>query len=108
MYKGIFMVWENILRHLDLSLLPGWVRHEPLSGIVMGTLGNMGFSFDWFLTWGMGVLSLLPGVLIFLILRKQNLRLAIISAVLYWVSITQYEVFWRGYSKQIIGVSLML
>ncbi|MEI6426366.1 MAG: hypothetical protein WCO66_03370 [Candidatus Absconditabacteria bacterium] len=108
MYKGIFVVWQHILSQGNLSLLPGWVRHEPLLGVLMGALGNIGFSFDWLLTWGIGILSLLPGIIIFLLFRKQNLRIAILSAVFYWVSITQYEVFWRGYLKQIMGVSLML
>ncbi|AHB41867.1 hypothetical protein P148_SR1C00001G1089 [candidate division SR1 bacterium RAAC1_SR1_1] len=108
MYKGIFVEYSKILWNFDFSLLPGWVRHEPLLGTIMAIFGKMGANFDWWLTRGIGIINLLPGVLIFVLLKKENKWMGVIGAWLYWMSIVGYQVFWRGYFKQIIAVNLML
>ena len=108
MYKWIFVEYSKILWNFDFSLLPGWVRHEPLLGTIMAIIGKMWANFDWRLTWWIWIISLIPWFLIFVLLKKENKWMWVIWAWLYWTSIVGYQVFWRGYFKQVIAVNLML
>jgi hypothetical protein len=108
MYKWIFVEYSKILWNLDFSVLPGWIRHEPLLGTIMAILGKMWANFDRWLTWWIWIISLIPWTLIFVLLKKENKWMWVIWAWLYWTSIVGYQVFWRGYFKQVIAVNLML
>ncbi len=108
MYKWIFVEYSKILWNFDFSLLPGRVRHEPLLGTIMAIIGKMWANFDWRLTRWIWIINLIPWILIFVLLKKENTWMWLIWAWLYWMSIVWYQVFWRGYFKQIIAVNLML
>jgi hypothetical protein len=41
MYKWIFVEYGKISWNFDFSVLPGWVRHEPLLGTIMAIIGKM-------------------------------------------------------------------
>lgn len=109
MYKEIFTQYIQVLQHMNFDVLSGWVRHEPLLWIIAALLHNIGISFDWLITWGIGIMNLVPGLLLFWFLKsRKQTRVGLLAALLYRTSIVQYEVFWWGYFKQTIGVSLMI
>ncbi len=110
MYKEIFSHYRNVITSFDFSLLPQWIRHEPLLGIIAALANRLWISFDWMLTRGIGIINLIPWLLLFRRFKhkENNLRWGVLAAVLYRISIVQYQVFWSGYFKQTLGVSFML
>lgn len=109
MYKEIFSSYVQVLNHMDFSYLPSRVRHEPLLWILAALLHKLGVSFDRLVTRGIGILTLIPGLLLFRFFKsRKDPRTGVLAAILYRISIIQYEIFRRNYFKQTIGVSLML
>ena len=110
MYKEIFSHYRNVITSFDFSVLPQRIRHEPLLGILAALINKLWVSFDWLVTRWIWIINLIPGLLLFRWLKKHenNGRWWVFVAVLYWVSITQYDVFWSGYFKQILWVSVLL
>lgn len=109
MYKEIFNSYVKVLQHLDFSLLPNWVRHEPLLWIITALLHKTWISFDRLITRGIWLINLIPWFLLFRFFKsRKNPRLGILSALLYRTSIVQYEIFRWNYFKQTIAVSIMI
>jgi len=107
-YIFLFQDYTQVLSKWDFSVLANRNQHEPLVGIVANLFNFLGFSFDWIVRWWVWFLSLLPGIIIFLIFWKKDKLLAVFSSGLYFLSIPQYEAFFWWYLKQIIWVSFML
>lgn len=110
MYKEIFSHYRNVITSMDFSLLPQRVRHEPLLWILAALGNKLWVSFDRMLTRGIGIINLIPGVLLFWYFKtkSKNLRRGVFAALLYRTSIIQYQVFYRWYFKQTLGVSIMI
>jgi len=110
MYKEIFSHYRNIITSFDFSLLPQWIRHEPLLWILAAFANKLWVSFDRMLTRWIGIINLIPGILLFWRFKSKskNLRRGVFAAILYRTSIIQYQVFYRWYFKQTLGVSIML
>lgn len=106
-YRAIADAYHQISR-LHLDQLPARIRHEPGRGMFTSLLTSTGVSIDRRLTRGIGLISLLPAVVIFLVLKKKNLIRATLASFLVAVSLIQYELFRWHYFKQLIGISLML
>lgn len=107
-YLFLFEDYGQLLRNFDFSLLASWNQHEPLLWILAALFGKIWISGEWLVRRWLWIASMLPWVILAKIFWKKNKRLAIITAFLYRISITQYEAFFRAYFKQIIGISLML
>lgn len=106
-YKYYFHIWDQIL-HFQKVFIPAWLQYEPWLGIFVNVLNMFGISFDSSITWWIGLASFLPGLILFFLFRKQNKWLALVMALLYRISIVQYETFLRCYYKQIVAISFML
>ena len=109
-YKEIFSHYRNLISSLDISLLPHRVRYEPLLPMLAALMHKSWISFDRMLTRWIGIINLIPGLLLFWRCKttSKNLRWGTLAAVLYRISIIQYQVFQSGYFKQTLGVSIML
>ncbi len=107
-YKQIFISFKALFWSFDFSVLPQWMKHEPGLPLLANFFNMFWISFDRLVRRGIWIISLLPGVIIFLFFRRKNIRTAIIAATLYWVSIAQYEAFFRNYFKQIFAITTML
>ena len=108
MYKWIFTAYMHMLPGLNFATLPSWIRHEPLLWLIMWVIGKLWGNFDWRLTRWIWLINIIPGFLIFLLLKKEHKRTWVLAAWLYWTSITQYQLFWWWYFKQAIAVNLLL
>lgn len=110
-YRAFFMMLQNQLPYLDLWQLPIWVKsiYEPFSGILyITTQSILWISVDSFLLrWVVAIHSILA-FFIYILLRKYNQKTALIGILLYTTSVIQYQVFWRWYIKQMIGVIFLL
>lgn len=110
MYKEIFSHYRNVLASMDFSVLPQRVRHEPLLWMLASLVHKLWVSYDRMLTRGIGIINIIPGLLIFWLckIKSKHLRWWVFAALLYRTSMAQYQVFWFGYFKQTLAVSVML
>jgi len=108
LYVKTFHDFGKLLWSFDFSLLSDWNSHELLLGSIVAFFGKLWLDFDIVVTWWIWFLSIVPGFLFFFLLKKENKLLGALAAFLYWASITQYEVFYWNYMKQIFAVSLLL
>lgn len=108
MYKWIFTAYINIFPNFDFSQLPSWIRHEPLLGIIMGSLWKIGINYDRVLTRWIGIINIIPGILIYILIKKENKRIGMLAARIYRLSCAQYQLFWRWYLKQAIAINILL
>lgn len=110
-YRTFFMILENQLPYLHFWDLPIRVKsiYEPFSGIFYIILHTMlWISADMFLLRWVAGLHLIVSVFIYLLLKKYNKTTAIIWVLLYLTSIIQYQVFWRGYIKQMMWIIFLI
>lgn len=107
-YKLIFSVYAQVISSFDTSSIPYRFQHEPLIGIIGNIFHAIWISYDSIILWWSIIISILPGFILYFIFRKEHKYLAIALAFLYRTSIVQYELFFRVYLKQILGISLML
>ena len=107
-YKLIFSVYHTVISTWSTSSIPYWFEHEPLIGVLWFFFHLLGISYDQMIMQGTLLLSLLPGVILFVLFRKEHSYLAALLAILYWTSLVQYELFYWVYIKQILGIALML
>jgi hypothetical protein len=116
------IVWY-FFTSVPLGYDPGWYK----------AVFDFGFSEEWFksvfpmlfsfvgfvlakfigssflVKWGAVVLSILLGyVLYFVISKKFNQNIAIISVLLYTVSYAMYSTFWYNYIKNLLGMIFLL
>lgn len=107
-YKAIFQAYNNILPWINFTSLPSWAIHEPFLAIIGNFFHTFGVSRDWMVTRWIGILNLIPWIIIYLIFRRSNKIVWVTWVLLYYISITQYHVFWRNYMKQTLALSFML
>lgn len=108
LYRWIAMAYEKIWVNWGLSELPNWIKHEPLRGTFSVIVTQSWVSLDWLLTLGFALISILVAWLIFLLGRRYDLRVWILSASLFLVWIVPYQAFVLLYFKQILGIILIL
>ena len=110
-YRAFFMMLKDQLPYINLAGLPSWVKttYEPLSWLLyIVSQSIIWISSDFFLLRWVGFLHIIISIFIYLLLKKHSKATAIIWVVLYLTSIVQYQVFWRGYTKQMIWILFIL
>jgi len=107
-YLAIFQDYSQLLRNFDRSLLGERNKHEPLIWFFAAILWKAWVSNDRLITRGIGIASLLPGIILFFLFYKKNTAWWSLAAILFRISIPQYEAFYRAYFKQILGLSVLL
>lgn len=111
MYRAFFLSLQNQLPYIHLSQLPLWIQstYEPLSGILYIVTHNIiWLSPDMALLRWVGILHILISLFMYLLLRKYSTITALLGVLLYLSSVIQYQVFWRWYLKQMLGVLFIL
>jgi len=108
LYIATFRDFSKLLRDFDVSRLASWNMHELLLGTMAAIIHKLGVSYERMVRRGIWRASLVPWFVIFAIFRKENKNIWAIAALMYRISITQYEVFYWNYFKQIVWVSLLL
>ena len=108
-YRGIFTAYLHLTPWFHFSgNVPYWIMHEPLRGILSVGVSKLWISIDMFLTFWIWFFSILGGILVFLLLRKQNKRAALFAMMIFFTSIIQYHAFELCYYKQILGIDMIL
>ncbi len=110
-YRTFFMMLENQLPYIQLWQLPMRIKetYEPFSGLFYITSQSiLWINADNFLLRWVAVLHIIVSIFIYLLLKKYNKTTALIWVLLYITSIVQYQVFRRGYIKQMMGVLFII
>ena len=111
LYRAFFLTLQQQLPYLHFSQLPLWMQatYEPLSGLLSIVIHSIAWiSPDGLLLCWVAFLHILISLFIYLVLRKYNKVTALLGVLLYLTSIIQYQVFWRWYLKQMLGVLFIL
>lgn len=110
MYRDFMFASFNFLPHIRLDGFAPWIQqiYEPWLWLLTNIPLLFWYSVDRILLWWVWLLSIITSFFIYLALKKYGKYAGYIGMLLFWVSIIQYQTFWRGYLKQIIGIILML
>ncbi len=109
-YRDFMMASFGFLPNIDLGGFVPWIRatYEPGWWLLSNVLWLVWYHVDWILLRGVGILSLITSLFIYKALKKYGTYAWFLGMILFWISIIQYQTFWRCYIKQIIGILLLL
>lgn len=113
LYKAMFEAYRDVLPQIDMAGMEEWIRSNPI-GLFLFTnvLYLFSYSSSFLLTYFFAFLSVLVGVFVYLVAAhrfpKYKGLVALVTFALFLVSITQYQVFWWGYYKNVLGIIMLL
>lgn len=110
MYRLVFMDYANLLPFHNFDSLPLRINsnYPPFIWYIWNIIHLLGFNIDMVLTFWVWVLSVLAGFFVYIYLKKYWTNFAILWFLFYEISIIQYQVFWRGYIKQLFWIIFFL
>jgi len=110
-YRAYFLSVIEQLPDFDYRGLPDWVRRifPPFLWLFAAILHDFTWiSLDFMVWWWVGVQSALISLALYFFISAKDKKVALIVALLSWISFVQYEVFRRNYMKQLMGMFLVL
>lgn len=110
LYKAMFQAYSTIASFTQIASLPQRIQtmYEPWLGMVVRILSPIltNVTHDTVFTWWRVFVSMLLPLAAYLLWWLQNKKTALFALLLVTLSFTQYQIFWRSYWKQTIGIFL--
>lgn len=109
-YRDFMLASFHALPHVHLGQFASRIKYtyEPALGLLTNIPLLLGYSVDTLLMWGMAFMSIVTSIFVYIASKKYGKSTAYIAMILFFLSIVQYQTFWRWYLKQIVGIILML
>lgn len=111
LYKAMMLAYYDLGQWWNFSQLPWWIRgmYEPLLGMRASIWQQIIWSrSDQVMMWGWVVISGLLPLGAYLCGSLWGRRVGLFAVVGVLLSFVQYELFWRAYRKQLIGMFFLL
>lgn len=110
LYRHLFLDYFNSLPFIDFSSFSQRTQqaYPPFLWFFSSILQLIWFSPDFLLSFWLWIFSVLTSFFIYLVLKKYSNYTAFFWAIIFLISIIQYQAFWFNYYKQIIWIIFML
>ena len=109
-YKYAFETYWGTLPHINLKQADWFQGMYPPGLFIFGDLLYLvGYPIQFILTHFLIIIELFLGLAVYLFVKKiESRNTAIIAVILFAISIVQFQTFWWGYYKNILGLFLIL
>ncbi len=111
LYRSYFIENINLLPDFSRNSLEPWIQKAfpPFLGMIVAVIYQfIGWSLDRFVTHGVAVQSVFVSLALYYFISARDKKVALVAALLSWISFVQYQVFWRNYMKQLLGMFFLL
>lgn len=109
-YKVFFDQYYINLPDINILMVDKWLlsSFEPWLWFITNVLQIIWYTSDAIITFWLVFISIIIGLFIYIVLKKEWKQTAYIWMWIYYISIVQYKAFWWNYYKQILWILFLL